>query len=126
MSVATESTRGSHFMAQCAAVHKRLRKHQHQPNPKKNMKRIIITVAALAISAIGIQAADAAKGEKKKPDPEAAWAKVSGGKESVTKEEFASKAKDKAKAEATFDKKDADKDGKLTKAEFTAHGKKAK
>ena len=94
------------------------------PTPKKKMKRIIITVAALAISAIGIQTAQAAKGEKKKHDPEAAWAKVSGGKESVTKEEFAAKAKDKAKAEAMFDKKDANKDGKLTKEEFTAHGKK--
>ena len=90
------------------------------------MKRIIITVAALAISAIGIQAADAAKGEKKKGDPEAMWKKVAGDKESVTKEEFTAHAKDKDKAGAMFDKKDADKDGKLTKAEFSAHGKKAK
>ncbi|MEO6754093.1 MAG: hypothetical protein ABIP85_20115 [Chthoniobacteraceae bacterium] len=97
------------------------------------MKRIITTIAALAFSAMIIQAADApaapaapAAGEKKKPDPEAAWAKMSGGKESVTKEEFTAKAKDKAKAEALFDKKDANKDGKLTKEEFMAHGKKAK
>ena len=91
------------------------------------MKRIITTIAALAISIAFVQtasAADAAKAEKKKPDPEAAWAKISGGKESITKEEFAAKAKDKAKSEAQFDKKDADKDGKLTKAEFTATGKK--
>ena len=91
------------------------------------MKRIIITITALAISAMGIQAADAAKAEKKKADPEAAWAKFSGGKESVTKAEFTAHAKKpeaKTKLEAQFDAKDTDKDGKLTKAEFTA--KKAK
>ena len=59
------------------------------------MKRIIITITALAISAMGIQAADAAKGEKKKADPEAQWAKVSGGKESVTKAEFTATGKKK-------------------------------
>ena len=94
------------------------------------MKRIITTIAALAISAMCIQAADApaaaAAGEKKKHDPEAMWKKVAGDKESVTKEEFAKDSKDKAKAEAMFDKKDANKDGKLTKEEFMAHGKKAK
>lgn len=91
------------------------------------MKRIISTLAALVISVAFVQTASAAKkpeGEKKKADPEAAWAKVSGGKESVTKEEFSAKSKDKAKSDATFDKKDANKDGKLTKEEFTA--KKAK
>ncbi len=88
------------------------------------MKRIIHTLAALAISTAFVTAADAAKGEKKKADPEAAWAKISGGKESVTKEEFSAKAKDKAKSDATFDKKDANKDGKLTKEEFLAGGKK--
>ena len=97
------------------------------------MKRIITTIAALAISAMCIQAADApaapaapAAGEKKKHDPEAMWKKIAGDKESVTKEEFTKDAKDKAKAEAMFDKKDANKDGKLTKEEFMAHGKKAK
>ncbi len=104
------------------------------------MKRIITTLTALAFSVMFIQAADTpapapgtpatpaapAAGEKKKPDPEAMWAKMSGGKESVTKEEFTAKAKDKAKAEAQFDKKDVNKDGKLTKEEFMAHGKKNK
>ena len=90
------------------------------------MKRIIITIAALAISAMGLQAADAAKPEKKKGDPEAAWKKIAGDKESVTKEEFTANAKDKDKAGAQFDRKDANKDGKLTKEEFLAHGKKAK
>ena len=100
------------------------------------MKRIISTFAALAISAMFIQAADApadpakpaapAAGEKKHGDPEAMWKKIAGDKESVTKEEFTAHAKDKAKAEAQFDKKDANHDGKLTKEEFMAHGKKAK
>jgi hypothetical protein len=88
------------------------------------MKRIITTLAALVIIAMGIQTASAAKGEKKKADPEAAWKKIAGDKESVTKEEFTKDAKDKAKAEAKaeakFDKKDANKDGKLTKEEFLA------
>ena len=90
------------------------------------MKRIITTIAALAISTMCIQAADAPKGEKKKGDPEAMWKKVAGDKESVTKEEFTANAKDKEKAGAMFDKKDVNKDGKLTKEEFLAHGKKAK
>jgi hypothetical protein len=81
------------------------------------MKRIITALAALAISAAFVTAADA---EKKKADPEAAWKKIAGDKESVTKEEFAANAKDKAKADAQFDKKDANKDGKLTKEEFLA------
>lgn len=87
------------------------------------MKRIITTVAALAFSAAFAISADA---EKKKPDPEAAWAKISGGKDSITKEEFTSKAKDKTKAEAAFAAKDKDGDGKLTKAEFMAKGGKKK
>jgi hypothetical protein len=89
------------------------------------MKHIITTVAALAISAAFVTAADAPK--KPKADPAAAWSKMAGDKESVTKEEFSAKAKDKAKADAMFDKKDANKDGKLTKEEFmAAPAKKAK
>ena len=96
------------------------------------MKRIITTIAALAISAMFIQAADEAKkpeGEKKKANPEEAWKKIAGDKESVTKEEFTAHAKKpeaKTKAEELFAKKDANHDGKLTKEEFLAHGKKAK
>ncbi len=99
------------------------------------MKRIITTIAALAISAVFVQAADAAA-DAKKPEagkkhgnPEETWKKIAGDKESVTKEEFAAHAKKpeaKTKAEALFDKKDANKDGKLTKEEYMAHGKKAK
>jgi ABC-type uncharacterized transport system YnjBCD substrate-binding protein len=90
------------------------------------MKRIITTIAALAISAAFVTTAQAAKGEKKKADPEAAWAKMSGGKDSITLEDYTAKAKDKAKAEAAFKAKDKDGDGKLTKAEFLAHGGKKK
>lgn len=97
------------------------------------MKRIITAIAALAISAVFAQAADAPadakkpEGEKKKGNPEEMWKKIAGDKESVTKEEFSSHAKKpeaKTKAEETFDKKDTNKDGKLTKEEFLAHGKK--
>ena len=73
------------------------------------------------------RAAAPAAGEKKHGDPEAHWKKINPeGKESLTKEEFTKDAKDKAKMEAMFDKKDANHDGKLTKEEFMAHGKKAK
>jgi hypothetical protein len=41
-------------------------------------------------------------------------------------EDYTAKAKDKAKAEAAFKAKDKDGDGKLTKAEFLAHGGKKK
>ena len=105
-------------------------------NPLQNkMKRIITTIAALAVSAVFVHAADAAadakkpEGGKKHGDPEEMWKKIAGDKESVTKEEFTAHAKKpeaKTKAEALFDKKDANKDGKLTKEEFMAHGKKAK
>ena len=102
-------------------------------NPQQNkMKRIITTIAALAVSAAFIQAADEAKkpeAGKKHGDPEEMWKKIAGDKESVTKEEFTAHAKKpeaKTKSEAMFDKKDVNKDGKLTKEEFMAHGKKAK
>ena len=102
------------------------------------MKRIISTIAALAFSAAFVTAADAPKPgadapkpaapaaapEKKKHDPAEAWKKLAGDKESVTLEEFTANAKDKAKAEAAFKAKDKNNDGKLTKDEFMAHGKK--
>jgi hypothetical protein len=92
------------------------------------MKHIITTVAALAISAAFVTAADAPK--KPKADPAAAWAKMSGGQDTITKEQFVGKPKDdaaKAKKEAAFAAKDTNKDGKLTKDEFmAAPAKKAK
>ena len=92
------------------------------------MKRIITMLAVLAVSAAFVQAADEKKPEAgKKKDPEEMWKKVNpSNKESLTKEEFSSAMKDKEKAGALFDRKDANKDGKLTKDEFLAKGKKAK
>jgi hypothetical protein len=101
------------------------------------MKRIITILSVLAVSTMFTQAADApaAPGApaapaadappKKHADPEAQWKKIAGDKESVTKEEFTAHAKTpeaKAKAEALFDKKDTNHDGKLTKEEFLAKG----
>jgi hypothetical protein len=86
------------------------------------MKRTITTLAALAISAAFVTAADEAKkGAKKPADPAAAFAKLDANSDgSVSKEEFTAKAKDKAKAETAFGKKDKDGDGKLSKEEFMA------
>jgi len=89
------------------------------------MKRIITTVAALAVSVAFVQAADEAK--KPKADPAAAFGKLDANSDgAVSKEEFCAKAKDKAKSETAFGKKDKDSDGKLTKEEFMAAGRKAK
>ena len=126
MSVAAQGADRSHFSrnrAPCANIGAGI---NHNSNPKKIMKRIITAIAALAFSFVLTQPTFAAKGEKKKGDPEAAWKKLAGDKESVTKEEFTAHAKDKAKAEALFAKKDKNADGKLTKEEFLAHGKKKK
>ena len=114
-----------------------VRPNQQTTKPDRTMKRIISTIAALAFSAAFVTAADEPKkpaadapkpdapaGEKKKHDPAEAWKKIAGDKESVTLEEFIANAKDKAKAEATFKAKDKNNDGKLTKEEFMAHGKK--
>lgn len=84
------------------------------------MKHIITAALTFSIALIA-----SAVGKPK--DPEAAWKKVNPeGKESITKDEFTAKAKDKTKAEAAFAKKDKDADGKLTKDEFVAKGGKKK
>jgi hypothetical protein len=93
------------------------------------MKRIITTLAALAVFAGSIQAADEPakkpEGEKKKHDPAAMFAKKDKNNDgSLSKEEFTAGAKDAAKAEESFKKKDKDGDGKLSKEEATAVGKK--
>ena len=112
-------------------------KTKSKSTPHVKMKPITTILAALAVGTTLSIAADekpagakpeagkpAAGAEKPKHDPEAMWKKIAGDKESVTKEEFDKDAKDKAKADAMFDKKDANHDGKLTKEEFMAHGKK--
>ena len=94
------------------------------------MKRIITTIAALAISAAFVTAEEkkpAAAAEKPKADPEAAFKKLDkDGDGFISKAEFTAGAKDAAKAEAAFAKKDKDGDGKLSKEEFAAHGAKKK
>jgi Ca2+-binding EF-hand superfamily protein len=97
------------------------------------MKRIITTLAALAVSASFTFAAEdaakkpEAKGEGKKPDPEKVFGKKDkDGDGNLTKEEFTAGAKDATKAEAAFGKKDANADGKLSKEEFAAQPAKKK
>ena len=100
------------------------------------MKRIITTLAALAVSATLSIAADEAKkdaapaekkpdaaapAEKKAPDADKAFARKDKDSDgNLTKEEFTAGAKDATKAEAAFAKRDANSDGKISKEEFAA------
>lgn len=95
------------------------------------MKTLTSILSALALcTAFANAADDAAKGEKKKGDPEAMFKKMdadSDGK--VSLEEFKNSPmgkKDPAKAEEMFKKKDANADGSLTADEMKAHGGKKK
>jgi Ca2+-binding EF-hand superfamily protein len=96
------------------------------------MKRIITTIAALAVSAAFVTAADAAKkpaegAAKPKADPEAMFKKKDkDGDGALSKDEYTAGSKDAAKAEASFKAKDKDADGKVTKEEFMAKGGKKK
>ncbi len=96
------------------------------------MKRIITTIAVLAVSVAFVATAQAGKkpaGEKKNADPEEQFKKLdTNGDGFVSKEEFAAhgKGKNKDKADAQFAKLDRDGDGKLSKDEFLSHGKKKK
>jgi Ca2+-binding EF-hand superfamily protein len=98
------------------------------------MKIITSLLAILALSAITSFAAegDAPKkpeGDKGKPrmTPEEMFTKKDADKDGkISKEEYLKGAKDAAKAEASFTKKDTDKDGFLSKEEFTAAPKKKK
>lgn len=63
--------------------------------------------------------------DKPKADPEATFMKKDADSDGkISKEEFTKKTKDQAKAEAAFTAKDTDKNGSLSKEEFMA--KKAK
>jgi Ca2+-binding EF-hand superfamily protein len=95
------------------------------------MKIITSFLAILALSAVTSFAADEApkkpEGDKPKMTPEEMFTKKDADKDGkVSKEEYLKGSKDAAKSEATFTKKDADKDGFLSKAEFTAAPKKKK
>ncbi|MEO6787239.1 MAG: hypothetical protein ABI318_13995 [Chthoniobacteraceae bacterium] len=96
------------------------------------MKRIITTIAALAVSLAFVTTAEAKKpkGEGKGGDPAAQFDAKDTDKDGfLTKKEYTAGAKDEAKAGAHFDKiaKGAD---KISKADFIAvmeaHKKKAK
>lgn len=85
-----------------------------------------VITSFLAILAISAVTSFGADAPKKpKLTPEEMFAKRDADKDGkVSKEEFLKGAKDAAKAEATFTKKDKDKDGSLSKEEFTAAPKK--
>ena len=96
------------------------------------MKVITSLLAILALSAVTSFAAegDAPKkpaGDKPKMTPEEMFTKKDADKDGkISKEEFLKGSKDAAKSEASFTKKDKDKDGSLSKEEFTAAPKKKK
>src|SRR6187455_1522298 len=87
------------------------------------MKKLITILAALVVSVSFATAADAEKKSEKKAGmtPEEKFKKMdANGDGSVSADEFKAGAKDAAKADAMFAKKDTDKDGKLSLAECTA------
>jgi Ca2+-binding EF-hand superfamily protein len=91
------------------------------------MKAIITLFAVLSIASISFAADEAKKTEKKAADPEATFKKKDANSDGkVSKEEFLKGQKDAAKAETQFTRKDKDKDGNLTLEEFKAAGGKKK
>jgi Ca2+-binding EF-hand superfamily protein len=84
-----------------------------------NKKYIITLGLALALPLHAEEATAPDAKAKKKPDMEAIFNKKDADKDGfVSKEEFVAKAKDPAKLEPAFAKKDKDADGKLSKEEF--------
>lgn len=82
---------------------------------------IITTALVAAFTLTSIGTTRAEEGAKKKPDPAAKFAKLDTDKNgSLSKEEFSAKAKTPAKAEKQFTKLDANKDGALSLEEFSA------
>jgi len=91
----------------------------------KKANYIITTAIVAAFTLSGVAVSQAEDAPKKKPDPAAKFAKMDTDKNgSISKEEFTAKAKDAAKAEAAFTKKDANSDGSLSPEEFAAGGAK--
>jgi Ca2+-binding EF-hand superfamily protein len=89
------------------------------------MKKLLAVALVAGLFAPALLSAQ----EKKKPDPEAQFAKMdTNGDKKLSLEEFKGKRTgDKAtKAEEQFKKMDKDSDGALTLEEFKARGKKAK
>ncbi|MCF7784795.1 MAG: hypothetical protein K9N47_01665 [Prosthecobacter sp.] len=87
-----------------------------------------VTTTFLAILALSAVTTFAADAPKKpKMTPEEMFAKKDADKDGkISKEEFLKGSKDAAKSEAAFGNKDKDKDGFLSKEEFTAAPKKKK
>ncbi len=87
----------------------------------KNILTSIIAVAALSFAVTTASAAKPGKGEKKKGDPAAMFAKIDSNSDgSISLDEWKAGPagkKDAVKAEEVFKKKDKDSDGKLTKEE---------
>lgn len=92
--------------------------------------RKLFTLLTVAAVALGVAAPSfAAKDEKKKPDPEAAFKKMDkDGDGSLTEAELVGKKTGEMadKAKAMFARKDKNKDGKLSLDEFKAGPKKPK
>lgn len=100
------------------------------------MKRFTTILATIAFGATAFAAdekpaagaPDAAKGEKKKHNPEEIFGKLDANADKkVSLDEFKAGPmgkKDPAKAEEIFKKKDKDSDGSLSLEEFSAHGPK--
>jgi hypothetical protein len=86
-----------------------------------NISKPLMTTALIAaISLAGATISNAAEGAKKPKDPKVAFEKLDTDKNgSISKEEFSAKAKDAAKADKAFDKKDTNKDGSLSLEEFS-------
>jgi Ca2+-binding EF-hand superfamily protein len=90
------------------------------------MKITSILLAFLVAASFSF-AQEKKEGDKKKADPEAAFAKKdANGDGKLSKEEFTKGAKDAAKSEQQFTARDKDKDGSISKEEFTAPGGKKK
>ena len=90
------------------------------------MKKFL-TFALLFGFVVAIASPAVAAPDKKKPDPDAAFAKMDkNGDKKLSEEEYVGKKKDDAatKAKARFAKLDKDSDGSLTLEEFKAGGKK--
>ena len=91
------------------------------------MNKTLRTIALVtSISLVGSTLLQAEEAKKKPAkDPKAAFEKLDADKNgSISKEEFSAPAKDPAKAEAAFAKKDANQDGSLSPEEFSAGGPK--
>ncbi|OYW78056.1 MAG: hypothetical protein B7Z37_00885 [Verrucomicrobia bacterium 12-59-8] len=98
----------------------------HNPT-STHMKVITSFLAILALSAVTSFAAEGDAPKKPKMSPEEMFTKKDADKDGkISKEEFLKGSKDAAKSETAFTAKDKDKDGSLSKEEFTAAPKKKK